>query len=301
MEIRHLESFLAIAECLHFGRAAESLHISQPSLSQHLQRLESDVGVRLVDRGPHRVALTDAGEVFRDEARRLLGELSDAVELAREVGDGQAGVVNVGFNYPAGRRVLPPTLDRLARVHPRLRPVLVEKRSGPQLSDLAAGRLDVALVFGPVGESCFASRVMFRTPLMALVAPGHPLAGREAVSFTELAEHPCILFNRELSPASYDALVQSALQGGARLNIADEVDDSMATAMVVATGAVVGFASASRAVEASGMGLTAVALVDPVPALDVCVVWPARDAAPTARSFLACLEAAGPFTGRAGD
>lgn len=297
MELRYLESFLAIAEELHFGRAAESLYISQPSLSQHLQRLESAVGVRLVDRGPHRVALTDAGEVFRDEARRLLGQLRDAVEMAREVGNGHTGTVRVGFNYPAGRRVLPPTLDRLARVHPRLRPVLVEKRSGPQLSDLASGKLDVALVFGPPGGSCFTSRVMFRTPLMALVAPGHSLAGREAVSFAELAEHPCILFNRELSPASYDALVQSALQGGARLNIADEVDDSMATAMVVATGAVVGFASAPRAVEASGMGLTAVALVDPVPALDVCVVWPARNATPTARSFLACLEAAVPFTG----
>ncbi len=251
MEVRHLESFLAIAEKLHFGRAAESLHISQPSLSQHLQRLESAVGVRLVDRGPHRVARTDAGEVFRDEARRLLGRLRDAVEMAREAGNGHAGTVRVGFTYPAGRRVLPPTLDRLARLHPRLRPVLAEKRSGPQLSDLASGRLDVALVFGPPGGSYFASRVMFRTPLMALVAPGHPLAGREAVSFAELAEHPCILFNRELSPASYDALVQSALQAGAKLNIADEVDDSMATAMVVAAGAVVGFASASRAVEAS--------------------------------------------------
>lgn len=301
MELRYLESFLAIADTLHFGRAAESLHISQPSLSQHLQRLESAVGARLVDRGPHRVALTGAGEVFRDEARRLLGELRAAAELAREVGNGHAGTVRVGFNYPAGRRVLPPTLDRLARVHPRLRPVLVEKRSGPQLGDLAAGKLDVALVFGAPGGSYFASRVLFRTSLMAVVAPGHPLAGREAVSFAELAEHPCILFDRELSPASYDALVESAHHAGAGLNVADEVDDSMATAMVVAAGAVVGFASASRAVAASGMGLRAVALVDPVPALDVCVVWPARDATPAARSFLACLEAAGPFTGRAGD
>jgi DNA-binding transcriptional LysR family regulator len=299
MELRYLESFLAIAEELHFGRAATALHISQPSLSQHLQRLERSVGVRLVDRGSHHVTLTDAGEVFRAEAGRLLDQLREAVEMTREVGTGHAGTVRVGFNYPAGRRVLPLTLDRLARVHPRLRPVLVEKRSGPQLADLVAGKLDVALVFGAPADPYFASRVMFSTPLMALVASRHPLSGRHSVSFAELAEHRCILFNRELSPASYDALSQAAQQNGTRLNVADEVDDSMATAMVIATGSVVGFASAARAVEASAMGLSAIALVDPEPTLDVCVVWPARETPPTVRVFLACLEAAGPFAATA--
>ncbi|MES9539566.1 LysR substrate-binding domain-containing protein [Actinomadura sp. NPDC000600] len=295
MELRHLESFLAIADELHFGRAAAALHISQPSLSQHLQRLERSMGVRLVDRGSHHVTLTEAGEVFRAEARRLLDQLRDAVEMTRKVGSGYAGTVRVGFNYPAGRRVLPLTLDRLAQAYPRLRPELVEKRSGPQLADLVAGRLDVALLFGVPEGPYFASRALFRTPLMALVAPGHPLFGRRSMPFRELAEHRSILFSRELSPASHDALSQAAKQSGIRLNVTDEVNDSMATAMVIATGTVVGFASATRAVETSAMGLSAVALVEPEPTLDVCAVWPARDSSPGARVFLACLEAAAPF------
>jgi DNA-binding transcriptional LysR family regulator len=295
MELRYLESFLAISEELHFGRAAARLHMSQPSLSQHLQRLERSVGVRLVNRGPHQVTLTSAGDVFRAEARRLLEGLRDAVEITREVGTGQAGTVRVGFNYPAGRRVLPPTLSGMARTHPRLRAVLLERRSGPQLTHLAAGELDVALVFGAPADPYFASRTVFRTPLMALVAAEHPLATRPSVRFAELAEHRCILFNRDLSPASHDALTQAAEENGITLDVVDEVDDSLATAMVVATGSVVGFASAARAVEAVGMGLAAIALVDPEPALDICVVWPAREAAPTAHSFLSCLEAAGPF------
>lgn len=296
MELRYVESFLAVAEELHFGRAAARLHISQPSLSQQLQRLERTIGARLVDRGPHRVALTEAGEVFRGQARSLLDKVRDAVELTREAAAGHTGTVRVGFNYPAGRRVLPPTLNLLARRHPALRPVLVEKRSGPQLADLAAGELDVGLVFGTPADPYFAHRVAFRTPLMALVAPDHPLAGRREVSFAALAEHPCILFNRELSPASHDALSAAARASGTSLNVVGEVDDSMATGMVVATGSVVGFASAPRAVEAAGLGLRAVALVDPEPMLDVCVVWPAQAATPTARTFLACVEAAGPFT-----
>jgi DNA-binding transcriptional LysR family regulator len=292
MELRYMESFLAIAEELHFGRAAARLHISQPSLSQHLQRLERSMGVRLVDRGPHQVALTDAGQVFQGEARRLLGDLRDAVETTRKVGSGHAGTVRVGFNYPAGRRVLPSTLSQMARRHPGLRPVLTEQRSGPQLADLAAGDLDVALVFGNPTDPFYASRIAFRTSLMALVGTGHPLYGRRTVTFAELSHHPCILFNRELSPATHDTLTAAARRSGTTLDVADEVDDSMATAMVVATGSVVGFASAIRAVEASAMGLTAVALVDPEPVLDVSVVWPATDPTPAARSFLSCLAIA---------
>lgn len=170
MELRYLESFLAIADELHFGRAAARLHLSQPSLSQHLQRLERSVGVRLVDRGPHQVALTDAGTLFQTEARRLLDQLHGAVEATRAVGAGHAGTLPIGFNYPAGSRVLPPTLNRLATRHPGLRPVLREKRSGRQLADLAAGDLDVALVFGRLTDPVFATRKLFSTTLMALVA-----------------------------------------------------------------------------------------------------------------------------------
>ena len=118
---------------------------------------ERAVGVRLVNRGPHKVTLTGAGAVFQVEARRLLDELRDAVDMAREVGTGQAGTVRVGFNYPAGRRVLPPTLSGMARTHPRLRAIMFEQRSGPHLAHLAAGELDVALVFGEPAEPRFAS------------------------------------------------------------------------------------------------------------------------------------------------
>lgn len=292
MELRHLESFLALAEELHFGRAAAKLHLSQPSLSQHVQRLEREVGVRLVNRGPHHVTLTAAGAVLRGRAGRLLGELADAIVLTREVGAGQVGTVRIGFNYPAGRRVLPPTLNLLARTHPRLRPVMVEKRSGPQLADLAAGELDVALVFGRPADPYYASRTAFRTSLVGLVGQGHPLYGRDQVPFTELADHPCILFDRDLSPASHDALTGAAQRCGVELAVVDEVDDSMATAMVVATGAVVGFASAIRAADTAGMGLWPVTLADPEPALDVSVVWPAREPTPVAHTFLSCLAIA---------
>lgn len=296
VELRYLWSFLAVAEELHFGRAAAARHMSQPALSQHVQRLERAVGARLVRRDSHVVELTEAGRVFRVEARRLLHQVDQALVMTREAGAGHSGTVRVGFNYPAGSRVLPATLARLGAEHPRLRTTLVEKRSGPQLEALDAGELDVGFVFGPPPDRRYDYRSVLRTPLMAVVGRGHPLAGRSAVSFAELSEHACILFDRALSPASFDVLMLAAHSSGHRLDVVEAVNDSTATAVVVATGAVVGFASAVRARDAESGGLCALSLVDPEPTLNVCVVWPTAHTTPTVTAFLDCLAAVGPFT-----
>jgi DNA-binding transcriptional LysR family regulator len=103
MEIRHVMAFLAIAEELHFGRAAARLHLAQPSLSQQLQRLERDVGVRLVARSSHEVGLTPAGEAFEPEARALVAQMRKASEAAREAAAGRCGRMSVGFNFLAGQ------------------------------------------------------------------------------------------------------------------------------------------------------------------------------------------------------
>src|SRR2546429_5837596 len=110
VEFRQLEMFLAIADELHFGRAATRLRVAQASLSEQLVKLERAVGVRLVDRTSHRVALTAAGEVFRAEATQVSAARDRAVEAARAAAAGATGHVRIGFNYPAGQRVLMPAM-----------------------------------------------------------------------------------------------------------------------------------------------------------------------------------------------
>src|SRR6185437_1262000 len=100
MELRHITSFLVLAEELHFGRSAARLHISQPSLSLQLQQLERRLGAQLVARTSHSVRLTPAGEAFRKEAGPLLGQLDRAVEAARQAGPGATGHLRIGFNFP---------------------------------------------------------------------------------------------------------------------------------------------------------------------------------------------------------
>nr|WP_163507759.1 LysR family transcriptional regulator [Fodinicola acaciae] len=285
MEFRHLEAFLAIADELHFGRAAARLRVAQSSLSEQLSKLERAVGVRLVERTSHRVALSEAGEAFRGEAMRLLAARARAVEVARAAAAGDAGHLRIGFNYPAGQRVLMPAMARLHERWPRIRTTLREGRTGPQLSDLTSGRLDLAFVYGRPTVPGVCHEHVLTVPVVALVGERHPLAGREEIRCAELAAHRCVIFRREQSPAMYDAIVAA----GVELSPLDRVDDPAATEIVVATEMLVAFASAVRAETGVGGNLTAVQLTDPVPTLDVYAVW-RENSDRAVRLFLDCVR-----------
>ncbi|TNC24165.1 LysR family transcriptional regulator [Amycolatopsis alkalitolerans] len=301
MEFRHLVSFLAIAEELHFGRAAARLHLTQPSLSQQLQRLERTLGVELVARTSHEVRLTSAGRAFEVEARAIVTQMDKAALSAREAAAGRTGTVRVGYNFPAGQHILPATLARMHAELPDVTVRLEEKRTGPQLQALADGDLDIALVYGRPVTSDFQYRRLLRLPMVAVVGPGHKWAGRPGVPFAELAQHPCILFGREQCPAMYDAILSAAERTGIRLNVAHVVDDPGATGILVSVKPLVGFASASRGVlagaAAGGVRPVPVPLYNPVPMIDLYVVW--RDGEPNRlqAAFLDCIDAVGPFEG----
>ncbi|GAA1279269.1 LysR family transcriptional regulator [Streptomyces aureus] len=294
MELRHMVSFLAIAEELHFGRAAARLHLAQPSLSQHLQRLERAVGVQLVLRNSHEVRLTPAGEAFREQAADIVARVERAGQMARAAAAGRTGTVRVGYNFLAGQRILPATLAALAARHPAVDVDMQEMRTGPQLAALAQERLDVALVYGKpaTGLSC---RHLARVPLVAVVGTRHPWAGRGRIAFSELADETCILFDRAQSSAMYDAIQSAAEQCGIRLTVAEEVDDPGATAILASVKPVVGFASEPRgrsAMAAPGCpGTTVVRLYDPVPTLDLYAAWAAAGRSPVVDAFVECLPA----------
>ncbi len=174
MELRHLVSFLALAEELHFGRAAQRLHLTQPSLSAQLQKLEKSLGVQLVARNSHEVKLTPAGREFEGQARLIVAQVGRAAEITKAAATGRSGSLNVGYNLPASRHVLPDALARMAREHPDVTVSLWEKRTGPQLAALSEGTLDVGLVYGHPHTADFRYRPLLqRIPLVAVVGRGH--------------------------------------------------------------------------------------------------------------------------------
>lgn len=297
MEFRHLVSFITIAEELHFGRAARRLHLTQPSLSAQLQKLEKSLGVQLVARTSHEVRLTPAGREFEVQARQIVAQLDRAAQVAKATAEGRAGSLSIGYNLPASRHILPDALARLTDRHPDVGVTLWEKRTGPQLAALADGSLDVALVYGHPATAEFRyRRVLHRIPLVAVVGRRHRWADRPAVPFAELRDQECVLFAREQCPAMYDAILRSAAATRIALTITHSADDPGATAHMVSVRPLVGFASLPRAV-AEGMGTAhsssvAVKLLDPVPTLDVYAVWRAADPNPAVALFLDCIDAA---------
>lgn len=300
MELRHVTAFLAIAEELHFGRAAARLHLAQPSLSQQLQRLERDLGVRLVDRTSHEVGLTPAGVAFEAEARTLTAQADRAAAAAREAAAGRSGRIDIGYNFLAGQDILPPVLTAMQSRFPHVATTLTEGRTGPQLAALSAGRIDVALVYGTPATSELQHRVLLRVPLVAVVGQEHRWAHRRQVPFGELAQEQCILFDREQCPAMYDAIFSSARRSGIALRVAQEVDDPVATSIAVCARPVVGFASAPRGRHISRVVGRAnpvpVPLHDPVPTIELSVVWRSGPTPPLVAAFLECVDAVGPFT-----
>jgi DNA-binding transcriptional LysR family regulator len=171
-----VRSFVAVAEELHFGRAAERLQMTQPPLSRQIQKLEKAVGAQLLARDNRRVELTGAGAAFLDEAYRLLNLVEGAGDLARRVDAGVAGVVRLGFTAVSAISILGPLLRRLTAALPDVEVQLSERVTQAQVDGIRRGELDIGLARPPFDTSLLSSTVVLREPLMAVVPADHPLA-----------------------------------------------------------------------------------------------------------------------------
>lgn len=174
--IDQVRCFVAVAEELHFGRAADRLRMTQPPLSRQIQKLERAVGVTLLDRDNRGVQLTEAGRSFLVESHRLLNLVDSAADLARRIDAGSAGVVRLGFTAVSAISILGPLLRRISTELPDVEVRLSERVSGAQEDGIRRGELDLGLARTPFDTSLLGSRVVLREKLMAVIPEGHPLA-----------------------------------------------------------------------------------------------------------------------------
>ena len=215
MELRHLRYFVAVAEELHFGRAAQILRISQPPLSMQIRALEGELGVRLFKRTQRQVSLTQAGGVLLGEARHILAKVEQAVLTTKQASRGEIGELVIGFISVADYNVLPVVLREFRRRFPMVRLTLRESTTDAQISDLAAGRIDVGFVLPPISESSLESIPILREPLIAALPEQHPLARRPGkIALEKLKDAPFILFPRANAPGLYDDIVSCCKAAG---------------------------------------------------------------------------------------
>ncbi len=193
MELRHLRYFAAVAEVEHVTQAAERLHVSQPSLSQQVRQLEAELGVPLLDRVGKRVRLTEAGQLFRDYATRILA-LSEAAALAlRELEGLSRGRVRLGVVQTVKAYLVPRVLAAFHRAHPDVF-VGVEELSAQALeAGLREGTLDLGVGFVPGADPLLASESLFSEELVLVLNRRHPLASRRRLRLEELEGLPLVL------------------------------------------------------------------------------------------------------------
>jgi DNA-binding transcriptional LysR family regulator len=212
--VRHLECFVAVAEESHFGRAAARLGMAQPPLSQRIQRLERELGVRLFERTSRQVTITEAGTLLLAEARELLARSESFLAAARRIRDGETGLLRAALSPDISGETVAVLLADFRRRHAGLELELHELSTAQQLAAFAAHELDVGIVHHPCDVTGLELGPLLRRDLGVLLPRGAAEAGLGEVPLAALSGYDLVLFPRESAPAVYDDLLTACARGG---------------------------------------------------------------------------------------
>jgi DNA-binding transcriptional LysR family regulator len=237
MELRHLRYFRAVAEELHFGRAAERLHIAQPPLSQQIRQLERELGVALLTRTTRSVELTPAGRAYLQRTVVILDDVDDAGEQVRRISDGQEGRLVIGCVGSATYSLLPRLVRRLRETLPGVEvSVRGEMLAPAQLVALQAGEIDLALLRPPVRQPGLTVETIRRDRLLAILPAGHPLAARDELSVADLRNEEFVAHAGHGRSVMSSILTTACADAGFVPNVRHEVAETSTLVTLVAAG-----------------------------------------------------------------
>jgi DNA-binding transcriptional LysR family regulator len=214
MNLRSLRCFLAVAEELHFGRAAKRLNISQPPLTQHIKALEVELGARLFHRTKRSVRITEAGAALLDEARRLISQADGLRHIVQRADNGSSGYLRAGFITSSVFTETRKLYTKMSRGVPGVTVMWQEMNSYEQIDALHQGKIDIAFLHTPAHHPGLTARVIVRDPMVMAVSDTHCLAGRHRVSLSEFAGADFVLPLRHMSPIFYDSIIAACRNAG---------------------------------------------------------------------------------------
>jgi DNA-binding transcriptional LysR family regulator len=289
MELRHLRYFIAVAEELHFGRAAARLHIAQPPLSQQIRHLEEELGVPLFTRTKRRVQLTEAGQVFLAEARQTLAQAEQAVRAAQRAHRGEIGRLAVGFVSSATAEVLPAILRMFRARFPEVELTLHELVTSQQVHALRQGRLQMGFLRPPVHDDALALETVLREPLVVLLPNTHDLASRRQIPLSALAHESFILPPHTPGFGLRDHVQQVCQAVGFSPRVSQEALQFQAIIGLVAAGLGISVVPASvRLLRQQGVVYRA--LQDQTPLREMAIAWRRDDTSSVLQAFLGVVR-----------
>ncbi|MFC8526084.1 LysR family transcriptional regulator [Nocardia sp. NPDC057227] len=289
MDLRSIECFLRVAETLHFARAAEELHLSQPALSQRIRTLEREIGVVLLERNRRGVRLTAAGAAFLDPATAALARGAQAADAARRAARGLQGRLRLGFTVIASYTTLPHAVQTFRGVCPEVVVDLVEINSPAVEEALDRGTLDLGILHPPLERPHLRTRELPGEPLVLAVPAGHRLAEQPAITFADLRGEALLAAPRRIGPTLFDGLVRRFREAGGEPRIVQEATPMTTLAGLVAAGAGVGFVTRGIA-RATRPGVV-FRPVREAPAVPMAAAWAPPGLSPAGARFLEILTA----------
>jgi DNA-binding transcriptional LysR family regulator len=284
IELRHLRYFVALAETLHFGRAAERLHMSQPPLTRAIAALERDLGAKLLERNSRRAQLTPAGRRFLEDARLTLATFDQSVRNAQAAERGELGALSIGFMMHAAHTVLPRLMRRYMQHHPGVHVELREMLPDALPDAVLKGRFDAAITFDPGPIRGLSARKIHREPLCLVAPEGHRLAGQADVAAQDLEGEPLIATPPEGSPTLRDEVVRFCRSGGVAPVFRLEAQLQQTILSLVAEG--LGIALVPESMSRLGLPGVVFRPLQEAPNVSHLLVWSATNANPALAQFL---------------
>lgn len=285
MELRHLHYFVAVAEELHFGRAAERLHIAQPPLSQQIQSLEQELGVQLFYRTKRQVQLTEAGELFLPEARMTLTQAELAVQTVRKAGRGEIGRFTLGFVGSATSELLPELIRRFHQQFPEVELQLREMTTAQQVRALRDRRIQIGILRPPIPSESLNVWTLVRETLIVALPETHPLAPLDQIEVSALATENFIIFPRQQGQGLHDQIISLCQQAGFSPRIVQEaIQMQTITSLVAAELGVAIIPSSAHLLR--HRGLVYRPLHPEVQATELAMAWHKDDQSPILCNFV---------------
>ena len=293
MELRHLRYFVAVAEELHFGRAAERLHIAQPPLSRQIRDLETEIGAPLFDRVARGVELTPAGKAFLPEARLTLAQAERAQRSAQRAAKGETGRLRVGFVEAATYSAILPNVLGFFRMHlPQIGLSLFEMSSIEQEEALRDSRIDLGMLDSPPpdAERWLHVEPVYSDPLVAALPESHELAKKARINFADLGQDQFVLFPRTEMPRLYDEFIAACRAAEFSPRVVQQAEGWHTLAGLVGAGVGTAFVPRSLA-NAQRPGIIYRRVKGLTVAVEMSAVWKKGDKSPVRERFVTALRA----------
>lgn len=290
MELRHLRYFIAVAEELHFSKAALRVGIAQPPFSQQIKALEREIGVSLLTRTKRSVQLTAAGNAFLTEARNALAHVTRATRSAQRAARGEIGRLAIGFVDSAVYGVFPRVLRHMRAKYPDLALTLLDMNSDEQLQALRTTRLDVGLIRPPLADiTGLRLETIATEPLMVALPQDHRLARQSHIALSDLANEPFIFVPRRFGSGYYDHLMAVCTRGGFSPHVVQEAKAAQTMVSLVAGGLGVSLVPTSL-INLQRRGVAYRPLQPPAPTTDLAMIWRQDDGSASLQAFLTAIR-----------